>query len=570
MASTFSTASFRPAEPSLWPLADRGYWLGIPLVAVAYASVAAISLVLAIPPGYASAIWPPAGIALFAWLAFGWRIWPGILLGAAIANIGVTGTPVLVALSIGAGNTAEAMLAGFLIQRLVNLKHRFEQPSAVWKFAAIAFIAPLIAATNGVATLALAGQVPWAEFGIHWLTWWLGDATGIIIVAPLLLCWSEPSYGKADGETWIEYQLFAALLVLFGMLAWAVRLPSDAGQTLAYLMIPLVTWAAARLDQRAVTGASFAISAVAVIDMLDGTASMFSPWSVNASLLLLQLFVSAVALTGLTLSSLAGNVLRMNAILERSRAALQRAVRKGSTDLDRTLAMQMQLAKRMVGIRDEERRRVAADLHDGVAQDLTSLGVSLDLMRVERSRRNAKWLEERVDEAGAIVKRAGTSLRAVIGGLRPLPMNGHALGSALKRHAAEFEARTGILVSVLAVPHRDTVPLAVKDAFFRIFMEALANIARHADASMVRVTLEAEPGRERLVVEDNGRGFSVQGPDGRDAQAGSGLPIMKERAIAIGATFDVRSTPGGGTRIECRLCELGWQPVPSGSAEEPS
>lgn len=316
----------REAAP-LWTLTRSGLWIAIPLVALTYAGVAALSLLVAIPPGYASALWPPAGIALAAWLAYGGRIWPGILLGAAMANLGVSGTTVPVALAIGAGNAAEAALAGLLIRQLVGLEHRFERPAAVWRFAAIAFGAATLAATNGVTVLALAGQLPWSEFGVHWVTWWLGDATGIVIVTPLLLCWSAPAGARSAGQRRVEFQMFAALVALCGALALAVRLPADVVQTLAYLMIPLVTWAAARLDQRAVTAASFAISAVAVIDMLDGSASLFSPLSLNVSLLLLQLFVSAVALTGLTLSAFAGEV-------ERVRARLAAA----SADLEQTLS----------------------------------------------------------------------------------------------------------------------------------------------------------------------------------------------------------------------------------------
>src|SRR5262245_42605120 len=104
------------AQSPLWTLSTAGLWLAIPLVAMTYASVAALSLMVAIPPGYASALWPPAGIALAAWLAFGSRIWPGILLGAALANFGVGGTTAPMAFAIGAGNAAEAVIAGVLIR----------------------------------------------------------------------------------------------------------------------------------------------------------------------------------------------------------------------------------------------------------------------------------------------------------------------------------------------------------------------------------------------------------------------------------------------------------------------
>lgn len=553
MTSTFGSAVLASNEPRLWPLAPPVLWVAIPLVAIAYAGVAAISLALAIPPGYASAIWPPAGIALAAWLAFGGAIWPGILLGAAVANLGVTGTPVSVAFAIGAGNAAEAIVAGLLIRRFVGVRHRFEQPAAVWKFALIAFGASLIAATNGVATLALSGQIPWAEFGRHWLTWWLGDATGIVIVAPLLLCWSEPGNGRTAEERRVESQLFVALLVLGGVLVGAVNYARESVQTLAYLMIPMVTWAAARLDQRAVTAASFAISAVAVLDMLDGNAAMFSPLMLNESLLLLQLFVSAVALTGLTLSALSGKVVRVNAQLGAARTELEQLLRERTEQLDRTIAYQILLARRMVRIRDEERQRLAADLHDGVAQDVTSLNVSLDVMLAERRAKSSDWFDQRLREAMAIARRAGTALRQAISGLHEPGLDTSPLATVLRRYAAEFEARTGILVNVVAVPAREILPLKAKVALLRIFLEALANVEKHADADSVRVVLHRGARTVRLVVEDNGRGFDPAGAGSGSGGAGAGLMIMRERATALRARFDVVSRPGSGTRVECEL-----------------
>jgi two-component system NarL family sensor kinase len=280
---------------------------------------------------------------------------------------------------------------------------------------------------------------------------------------------------------------------------------------------------------------------------------MFSPLALNESLLLLQLFVSAVALAGLTLSAIAGEVVRVNARLEDSHRQLEQRVAERTAQLERLLAQQLLLAKRMVKIREEERKRLAADLHDGAAQDVTSLGVSLDLIRVERRAKSANWLEERLGEALAIAKRAGKSLREVIGGLRLPGLEGVALTTALHRHAAEFEARTGILVNIDSVPARDTLPLKVKDALLRIFLEALANVAKHADAKSVRVTLHTGARATHLTVEDDGHGFDPGQADWTDGQPGAGLQIMRERALALGGELRVRSAPGAGTRIECAV-----------------
>lgn len=550
MAANPKSESMALRDRRLWPIGAASYLIAVSLVALAYASAAAISLALAIPPGYASAVWPPAGIALAAWLAFGPRIWPGILLGAALANLGVAGTPPAVALAIGVGNTAEAAVAGLLLSRYGALRHLFEVPGRVWRFAAVTFGAALIAATSGVATLAFAGQVPWDEFGRHWLTWWLGDATGAIIVAPLLLAWSEPGSAGNPAAQRFERRLFTVLLLLVGGIFLVLHLPAETVQRLAYLMIPLVTWAAARLDQKAVTAASFAISAVAILDMLDGTATLFARVPSNESLILLQLFVSAVALSGLTLSAFAAESARTNRLLAEARADLERRVAERTAELRSALTEQRQLARRIAQVRDEERARLSADLHDGAAQELSALGVTLEAIRTGHALRDAGWLETRIGEAHRSAQRAGTALRALIAGLRLPGLEGAWLGESLRRLAAEFEARTGILVTVQSTPGREVLPLRVKEVLLRVFQEALANVARHADAHSIRVTLESAPVGTRFAIEDDGRGFDTATPA---AGSGSGLQIMRERAMAVGAELRVRSAPGAGTRVECIL-----------------
>jgi integral membrane sensor domain MASE1/DNA-binding CsgD family transcriptional regulator len=297
-----------------------GRWAAVAAVAVAYFVTASLALKLAIPPGYASAFWPPAGIALAAWLLLGPRVWPGIWLGATLANYGVLGTPVLSAMAIGAGNTAEAAVAGLLIGRFVGTPLRFEHPDEPWRFAAVACAACLLAATGGVLTLALSGRVPWGELGTHWFIWWLGDATSIFILAPLLLAWLRPAAAAARPRR-AEGAVFLAILVLCGALAQIEeRTLRDAMHVLAYLMIPLITWAATRLDLRAVTAASFATGVVAVVDLVDGRAALFGPLALAGALLLMQVVISLMALLGLTLSAMAAELAHAREALARRAA----------------------------------------------------------------------------------------------------------------------------------------------------------------------------------------------------------------------------------------------------------
>ena len=163
------------------------YWQ-IGLLAVVYFVAAKLSLLFAIPPGHATAVWPPSGIALAAILLLGSRIWPGVWLGAALVNYTVNSSLTL-ALMMGTGNALEALAGAALIRRYVGVPRRFENGRDVIIFVAIAAVSCTIAATVAVLSMTVVGLVSWPEFISNWWTWWQGDVTGIIIVTPLILSW---------------------------------------------------------------------------------------------------------------------------------------------------------------------------------------------------------------------------------------------------------------------------------------------------------------------------------------------------------------------------------------------
>jgi signal transduction histidine kinase len=163
---------------------------------------------------------------------------------------------------------------------------------------------------------------------------------------------------------------------------------------------------------------------------------------------------------------------------------------------------------------------------------------------------SAKLREGQIEQALAISRRAGKSLHDVIMGRRPPGIEGLGLSTALRQHAAAFEARTGILTIVLAKAGKETLSPAAKDALIRICLEALNNIVKHADANTVHVTLETRLRETVLGIEDDGRGFDTAAVGDAGAQTGAGLPIMRERALAIRARFLLYSAPNNGTRIE--------------------
>jgi len=288
----------------------------IGLLALVYFVAAKVSLLLAIPPGYATAVWPPSGIALAAILLFGSRLWPGIWLGAALANLSVASS-LFVALAAGTGNTLEALVGAALIGRYIGMPRRFERGRDVVIFVAIAAASCTIAATVAVLSLTALGTMSWSEFFPNWWTWWQGDITGIIIVAPLVLSWSLRRSAPWSRAKILEAACFGTLLLAVTVLAFGDVTGVLSPFPLTFAVLPFMIWAALRFGQRVVTTANAAVCAFAVHQTVHGLGP-FALWSLNESLLVLLAFVSTVVVTGLVLGAVSTE--RGRAIEELARA----------------------------------------------------------------------------------------------------------------------------------------------------------------------------------------------------------------------------------------------------------
>jgi signal transduction histidine kinase len=186
----------------------------------------------------------------------------------------------------------------------------------------------------------------------------------------------------------------------------------------------------------------------------------------------------------------------------------------------------------------EERRRIARDLHDGLAQEIAFIKRNATLLRDENTQD-----PELVDRIIAAAERARLESRSVISALTA--RLDASLDRALVEAAKEAEERYGAEIDV-KVPQLVILPPARREALLRIATEAIANAVRHGGVNKVRVELEHVDGGTMLRIVDRGRGFDLAA----GGRTGFGLISMRERAEAIGGRFEVRSQPGLGTRIE--------------------
>ncbi len=278
-------------------------WAIIAILTSVYLIAGKLGLLLAFVHASATAVWPPTGITLAAFLVFGYRVWPGVFAGAFVANVTTAGSAAT-SIGIAAGNTLEGLVGAYLVNRFAGGRHVFERPHDVLRFAVLAaMVSTMVSATVGATSLALGGFASWAAFEPIWLTWWLGDAVGDLLVAPLLVLWIvNPRVQWRRGQV-IEAACLLFCLVAVGQTVFGGWMPLAAKDyPLDYLCIPVLVWAAFRFGQRETATAAFLLSGIA----LWGTLRGFGPFvrgQQNESLLLLQTFMGATALLALVFAA---------------------------------------------------------------------------------------------------------------------------------------------------------------------------------------------------------------------------------------------------------------------------
>ena len=251
----------------------------------------------------ATAVWAPTGIALAAFLMLGYRVWPAVLVSAFLVNLTTAGS-LVTSISIGAGNTLEGIVGAYLVNRFANGRNALQRAPDVFKFAALtAIVSTMVSATCGVTSLALAGFADWARYGSIWLTWWLGDAAGALVVAPFVILWSASLRPRWRGRRLFEAALLLLSLCFVGAIVFGGLFPSEVkNYPLEFLCLPLLIWAAFRFGQREVATAVAILSGIATWGTLHGFGP-FARSAQNESLLLLQTFMAVTALTTLTLAA---------------------------------------------------------------------------------------------------------------------------------------------------------------------------------------------------------------------------------------------------------------------------
>jgi signal transduction histidine kinase len=532
------------------------------LVAVAYYVAGRLGLQLSLVKENVTPLWPPTGIALVAFLILGPRIWPGVALGAFAVNLPIS-TSLWAAGATAVGNTLAPFVAAKLLDRVGFRKELDRLRDAVAIVFLGALVAMAISATVGAGVLVISGAIPPGNFLPAWAVWWTGDAMGVLVVAPFLLSLfqprdrSEASWGRRAEAI----GLFIALtLISLGITQAGLRL---------FIVFPVLGWAAWRFEQRGAAPAALIVAGCATWAAAHG----WGPFEGNTlfgKMLTLQAFNAAVAFSSFVFAAMVTERVRAREALETAAADLEQrvidrtsalaaanerlsreegALRTSLALLQTTDEQRKQLLSRVVTAQEEERARIAADIHDDTIQLMSAVELRIaTLLRSRTHQQRQADLRELQDTVRSAIGR----LRNLLFELRPPVLDEEGLAPALGVYLRVLRDQTGIQTALEDHLAEDP-PSETRVILYRIAQEALTNVRKHSGASRVSVSLHPRDGGVVARIEDDGIGFDVASVNG-GRPGHVGLVAMRERAEMGGGTFRIESEPGR-TRVEYWLPE---------------
>lgn len=494
------------------------------LVAISYYVATQIGFAFTPSGRPISTFWPPNAILLAAFLLVSPRKWWTLLVGVFPAHMFAqlhTGVPLWTAIGWFFTNSSEALIGAFCITRLINAKEGLDSVRGAFTFVTFGVLfAPLASSFLDAAAVVITGWgTGYWSIGIE--RFWSNTLSELTIVPTIVL-------GTSRGMAWIknnraarlwEAALLATATVLVAFLifgSWALSPVSTPG--LLFLPLPFFLWAAVRFGLGGLSASVLATALISIEYTMHGRQA-FPYASMAHNILSLQiLFCTAVV-----------PLMFLSAVMKDARRT-QESLRKASSSL--------------IAAQEQERQRIARELHDDLGQRLALLNVKLKGLLQEADTSLKSAVPDLVDEVEAIA----SSVHDMSHGLYPSQLEYLGLVPAVKRLCDDVGhgKQCSITLTMDNLPRQLDPRISV--GLYRVMQEALHNILSHSQAGNVHVQLQTDDSRIWLKIVDDGIGFDV-GHKGR----GLGLISMQQRVQSLGGAIEITSRPNAGTRVEIRI-----------------
>lgn len=533
-------------------------------LATVYILAGKFGLQLAIFHPSATPVWPPTGISLAAFLLLGYWVWPAIFLGAFAVNVTTAGSMVS-SLAIATGNTLEGLIGALLVNSLANGRKCFTQQGDTIKFLLLAAVfSTAVSATFGVTSLALGGYADWQRYGEIWITWWLGDVVGALIVTPAIVLWVSDRALNWNRSQLLEMGVSLPLLCL---VTWTIFQSSQAmtGPTylLAFFTLTILIWVAVRLGPRETITAVLLCAGIAIWGTLQGSGP-FADGAQHERLLLLQAFIAVIAVTALVLAVGVAERRRAEHELDELNRTLERRIQDRTSTLQATVEQLQefnQLKTAFVGIVSHELRTpltsiksLSENLLEGVAGPLNEK----QKYYASRIQLNTDRLTRMLNELLNLSKMETGKME-----LRPTVLSLQELLSELVEVFQPLAQRKSITMDVGSMESMPKVRVD-RDKLYEVLANLLENAIKFTPSGG-RVHIDARVVDDRHIkmnVSDTGCGISeehmskifdkfyrVEPGSGPVPGSGLGLAIAKGLIELHGGTIGVESVPGKGSHF---------------------
>jgi signal transduction histidine kinase/ActR/RegA family two-component response regulator len=521
--------------------------IALVLITCAYFLAGKIGLGFASVHVSASPVWVPAGMAVALLLMFGTSIWPAILAGAFLVNVTTTGG-MLTSASIAVGNTLEGILAAWLLQRFAHGVHAFESPPDILKSALlVGLLSPTVSATIGVTSLMIGQYALLDEYPIIWLTWWMGDATGILIVTPAILLWVKHPRIEWNRRERVELGLLFLVLVVTCEVIFGPLIHTTHKYPLQFVLVPILIWAAFRFGPRETATLTVLMAGWATWGTINGRGP-FTSETENEALLLGQAFLAVNTVMAL---ALAAAMQETKDAETRFHATAEQLVNQRTQELLHTQARLRTMAQTLTLTEQRERKRMAGELHDYLAQLLVLGKMKLSEMHAHIQNLGSP-VAAMFQEIDQTLTKALDYTRTLMAELSPPVLHELGLPTALKWLADQMKKhRLTVDVRVGAAE----LPLTENQAIllFQSVRELLINAAKHAGTNKATLTLDVADHMLRIAVQDRGEGFNTDSLALKQPGQQFGLFSVKERMEELGGWLRVESAPGKGTTVTLGL-----------------